>query len=52
MAREKALACRRLLLEGFDPIETRRSERAAAVVAIARAVSFRLSWRPYKNRPA
>jgi integrase len=41
MAREKALACRRLLLDGIDPISQRQSDRAAGRVAAARAVTFK-----------
>ena len=40
MARAKALACRRLLLDGIDPIERRQNERAAVRLAAARAVTF------------
>ncbi len=31
-AREKALACRRLLLDGIDPIEARRDKRAQVLL--------------------
>jgi integrase len=40
-AREKATQARKLRLDGFDPIERRRSERAAQRVAGAKAMSFR-----------
>src|SRR5262245_62780247 len=35
-AREKARECRRLLLEGIDPIEARRTRRAQAQLAAAK----------------
>lgn len=44
-ARERATECRRLLLDGHDPIEhraeTRRSDRIAAQIEAARAITFR-----------
>ena len=44
-ARERATECRRLLLDGHDPIahraETRRSDRTAAQIEAAKAITFR-----------
>jgi len=40
-AREKARQARELRLEGIDPIDHKRAQRAAAVAADARAVTFR-----------
>jgi len=40
-AREKARECRRLRLEGKDPIAQRMAERAAATLDAARAITFR-----------
>ena len=40
-AREKARECRRLRLEGVDPIETRRAKRGAQRLADAKAMTFR-----------
>jgi Arm DNA-binding domain len=40
-AREKALACRKLRLEGIDPIEERRARRAQAQLDAAKAMTFR-----------
>ena len=39
-ARDEALRCRKLVREGFDPIELRKTERAARVASIARGVTF------------
>lgn len=39
-ARERALACRRLLLDGIDPIEARTNARRTAVAAAARVLTF------------
>src|SRR5262249_17339242 len=39
-ARERATQARKLRLDGFDPIERRRAERAAQRVAGAMAMSF------------
>jgi integrase len=39
-ARDKAIACRRALLEGVDPIERKRAVRAAAVAAKAATITF------------
>jgi integrase len=40
-ARDKALACRKLRLEGIDPIEQRREKRAEDRLAAAKGISFR-----------
>src|SRR6516225_12408219 len=40
-ARERATQARKLRLDGIDPVERRRSERAAQRVAEATAISFR-----------
>lgn len=40
-AREKALACRKLLREGTDPIQHRRAGLATAQLEAARAVTFK-----------
>ena len=40
-ARIKAAGCRRLAYEGIDPIEARRSERARAALAAAKALTFK-----------
>lgn len=39
-ARDKALACRRQLLEGIDPMEARNAARLTAAAAAARALTF------------
>jgi len=39
-ARDEASACRKLLLKGIDPIESRRGERTQAKVRAARAATF------------
>jgi integrase len=39
-AREQALACRRLLLDGVDPIAARNAAKRTAVAAAARALTF------------
>lgn len=60
MAREKALACRRLLAEGKDPIAERDSTKASLALSLARVKSFdqcaaayikahRASWRSAKH---
>ena len=41
MAREKATECRRLRLNGVDPIEVRRDERIQAQLEAARAMTFK-----------
>lgn len=40
-ARERARAARRLLLDGLDPIDARKTERAALKLTAARTISFR-----------
>jgi hypothetical protein len=40
-ARDRALACRKLKLDGGDPIEERRAQRQAAKLESARAMTFR-----------
>ena len=40
-AREEAERCRRLLLQGIDPVEARHSDRAKARIAAASAIPFR-----------
>src|ERR1051326_4330491 len=40
-AREKALACRKMRLDGVDPIAARRERRIAAKVEAAKAITFR-----------
>jgi integrase len=40
-AREKARGCRNLRLQGVDPIESRRAERAKARLAAAKAMTFK-----------
>jgi hypothetical protein len=39
-ARTRALECRRLLLDGIDPLDSKRNERAADLTAKARAMTF------------
>lgn len=39
-AREKATECRRLLLDGLDPIEARKARRLTATAAAAKALTF------------
>lgn len=39
-ARERARECRKLLLDGIDPIDHREAARAAVALAAARAMSF------------
>jgi integrase len=46
-ARDRAWAARRLLLDGRDPIEARRDERAARLAAAAKHVSFEQCARQY-----
>lgn len=40
-ARERAAAARRLVLDGRDPIDERRAERAASAISAAKSMSFR-----------
>jgi integrase len=60
-AREKARECRKLLLDGHDPIAESRTRRAAARIAAAKAVTFaaaaetyitkhHAAWKNPKNR--
>jgi hypothetical protein len=60
-ARDKALACRKMLLDGIDPIEAHRSERMKARLEAARSLTFKEcaekyiaahepSWRNEKHR--
>ena len=60
-AREKARNCRRLLLEGIDPIADKRARKAAAQLEAARSITFadaaetyitdhHAAWKNEKNR--
>jgi integrase len=60
-ARQKAAECRRLIAEGFDPIERRKAQQAAARIADAKTMTFadcafayvvahEPSWRNAKHR--
>ena len=40
-ARDKALLCRKLLLDGIDPLEARRQKRMQALLAAAATITFR-----------
>src|SRR5579862_5768753 len=40
-ARQRALDCRKLRLEGHDPIEVRQTQRLAARLEAAKAITFR-----------
>jgi len=46
-AREKARGCRKLRIEGIDPIESRRAERAKARLAAAKAMTFKMCAERY-----
>ena len=46
-ARLKALACRRLLLDGVDPIDARKAERGRAKAEAARVVTFKEAAEAY-----
>jgi integrase len=46
-ARDKALLCRKLLLDGIDPLEARRSKRAEALLAATAILTFRDCARRY-----
>ena len=48
-AREKAKACRQLLIEGRDPIEEKRARKAAIAAEAARAITFRAAAETYIN---
>ncbi len=50
-AREKARGCRNLRLEGVDPIEGRRAERAKARLAAAKAMTFEMCAERYMAAP-
>jgi integrase len=50
LAREKAQACRLLLLDGVDPLEHRDAERAARAAARARAITFAEAAASYHNQ--
>jgi Arm DNA-binding domain len=39
-AREKALAARKLRLEGIDPLEARKAQRTAAQLEASKAMTF------------
>jgi integrase len=60
-ARDKAIACRKMLLAGVDPIERKRAEQLQALLATASTMTFRecgeryiaaheASWRNPKHR--
>jgi integrase len=60
-ARDKAIACRKLLLAGIDPIEHERAQKVQALLAAASTMTFRecgeayiraheASWRNDKHR--
>ena len=60
-ARDKALLCRKLLLDGIDPLEERRTKRTHALLTAASRITFRdcaeryieahaLGWRNGKHR--
>jgi integrase len=60
-AREEALKCRKMLREGIDPIEARKSQRIAVQLGAARSITFRQcaeqyiadheqSWKNQKHR--
>jgi integrase len=46
-ARKRATDCRRMLLDGKDPIDTRRAERHEAEIAAAKATSFEACAKSY-----
>src|SRR5262249_14423921 len=46
-AREKAVEAKRKLLDGIDPLQEKRDERAAASVAAAKAMTFEAAARSY-----
>jgi integrase len=47
VARERARDARRLLLEGVDPLEHRKAERAQAALAAARGITFKQAAERY-----
>jgi integrase len=46
-ARDKVLVCRKMLLEGIDPIEARKAERMQALLATASTMTFRACGEAY-----
>jgi integrase len=61
-ARQRAEACRQMLLNGVDPLEFERAERAKKMMEVARAVSFgdaakqyisanEASWKSDRTKP-
>ncbi len=46
-ARDKALAARRLVLDGFDPIETKRTSLATERLNAAKALTFKVAAGKY-----
>jgi len=46
-ARERALAARKLVAEGIDPIESRRAQRQAKALEAAKAMTFRQASEAY-----
>jgi integrase len=46
-ARERALKARRLLLDGIDPLDARKAEKAARALEAARAITFERATRDY-----
>jgi integrase len=60
-ARDKALLCRKMLLDGIDPLEARRSKQVQALLTAARQITFSdcaeryiaahgIGWRNSKHR--
>ena len=45
-ARERAQRCRKLLADGIDPIEARRSDERVALLAASRAITFKTFAEP------
>jgi integrase len=50
MARERAKAARLLILDGIDPIDHRKAERAKAAAAKARLLTFREAAAAYRDQ--
>jgi len=48
-ARERALAARKLLLDGLDPLDERKAQRDAAALEAAKRISFEEAARSYFN---
>jgi integrase-like protein/Arm domain-containing DNA-binding protein len=46
-ARERALAARRLLLDGIDPLDARAAERATRALAAAKVMTFETAVNQY-----